>query len=150
MPKTTLIPIIALTLIAAVLQGSDRQKAVLEAQARWLASDNNRSESGIAEIEAEDFQIVFGDGRAQRKSDQLANIRRPMPAGTEYQIAAETSEVRIYGTAAVVTGIVIERGRFPDGYGAFPPFSQRSRYTDTWVLQKGRWLVVPSHLSDLK
>jgi Domain of unknown function (DUF4440) len=150
MPKTTLLLALSTLLIASLLPGSDRETAVLAAQARWLASYNTRSESALAEIEADDFQIVFGDGRVQHKSDQLTNIRRTLPAGAEYQIAVETPEVRMYGNAAVLTGIVTEHGKFPDEHGALQPFSQRSRYTDTWVLQKGRWRVVSSHLSDLK
>ena len=58
--------------------------------------------------------------------------------------------MRVYGEAAVLTGVVIEKGTFPDEHGALRPFSQRSRYTDAWILQSGRWRVVSSRLGDLK
>ena len=66
------------------------------------------------------------------------------------EIVLEESEVHIYGRAAVIAGIVIERGELPDEQGAPKAFRERSRYTDTWILQNGRWRVVASHLSSLK
>jgi hypothetical protein len=69
------------------------------------------------EIEVDDFRVTFGNGLVQTKADQLDNIRRAMPVGAEYRIFVETSEVRVYGRAAVVTGIVVEGGEFPDRQG---------------------------------
>ena len=134
----------------SALSASDQQHAVLEAQRQWLDGYNRRDERAMAAVEADDFLVVFGDGRVQTKSDQLANLRKPMPPAARYEIAVESTEVRLYGNAAVLTGIVVERGSFPNEKGALQPFSQRSRYTDTWIFRKGRWNVVSSHLSDVK
>jgi ketosteroid isomerase-like protein len=132
------------TLLAALtfsaLFAADAQQDVLAAQRQWLDGYNRRDEKVLAAIEADDFRVVFGDGSVQTKADQLTNIRKTLPPG-KYEIAAETTEVRLYGKAAVLTGIVVESG---------PSFKQRSRYTDTWIFQKNRWRVVSSHLSDLK
>ena len=132
-----------LALIAAsTLFASDLQRqAVLEAQRQWLDGYNHRDEKALASIEADDFRIAFGDGTIQTKADQLTNIRKALPAGAKYEIAVETTEVRVYGKAAVVTGVVVEKTQ---------SLSQRSRYTDTWIFEKGRWRVVSSHLCDLK
>jgi ketosteroid isomerase-like protein len=133
------------TLIAAlsfsVLFAAEAPQDVLAAQRQWLDGYNRRDEKVLATIEADDFRVVFGDGNIQTKADQMTNLRKAPPAGGKYEIAAETTEVRLYGKAAVLTGIVVESG---------PSFRQRSRYTDTWIFQKGRWRVVSSHLSDLK
>jgi len=96
---------------------------------------------GAGGAEADDFRIVFGDGGVQNKADQLANIRKTLPEGVKYEIVVESTEVRLYGKAAVLTGVVVEKTQ---------SVSQRSRYTDTWIFEKGRWRVVASHLSDLK
>jgi len=124
----------------SVLFAADAQHDVLAAQRQWLDSYNRRDEKVLAALEADDFRVVFGDGSVQTKGDQLTNIRKPLPPG-KHEIAAETTEVRLYGKAAVLTGIVVESG---------PSFKQRSRYTDTWIFQKGHWRVASSHLSDLK
>jgi ketosteroid isomerase-like protein len=128
----------ALTFFASF--AADAQQDVLAAQRQWLDSYNRRDENVLAAIEADDFRVVFGDASVQSKTDQMTNSRKTLPPG-KYEIAAETTEVRLYGKAAVLSGIVVESG---------PSFKQRSRYTDTWILQKGRWRVVSSHLSDLK
>lgn len=44
------------------------------------------------------------------------------------------SRVRLYGTAAIVTGRTQMSGRFGD-----QPFAAASRYTHVFVEQKGRW-----------
>jgi ketosteroid isomerase-like protein len=125
-------------------------QAVLAAQRQWLDGYNRRDASVLAAIEADDFRVVFGDGRIQTKTDQLTNIQRALPAGATYEIAVESTDVRLYGKVAVLSGIVVEKGSFPDEKGAAKIFSQRSLYTDTWIFKKGHWRVVSSHLSDLK
>jgi hypothetical protein len=137
-------------LIAGALRAQDPEQAVLAAQRRWIESYNRRDDRALSEIEADDFRVTFGDGRLQDRADQLAQLRKPVPKGAEFEIAVEESDVHVYGTAAVVRGIVTERGRFVDTQGLPQNFRQRSRYTDTWILQNGRWRVVASHLSDLK
>ncbi len=136
--------------IAGALRAQGSEEAVLAAQRRWIESYNRHDEKTLNETEADDFRVTFGDGRVQEKSEQLAQLRTPAPKGAEFEIVVEESEVRVYGTAAVVRGIVTERGRFVDAKGATQSFRQHSRYTDTWILQNGRWRVVASHLSDLK
>jgi hypothetical protein len=133
-----------------LLAGPNDVAPVLAAQRRWIGSYNQRNEKVLAEIEAGDFRIAFGDGTIQTKADQLKNLLSPLPAGAEYEIVIETSEVRRYRNAAVVTGVVVEKGRMPDEQGAMRPFTQRSRYTDTWILQRGHWTVVSSHMTELK
>jgi ketosteroid isomerase-like protein len=152
MPRNQLLSIVAILCLAVptLLGAENAEKAILDAQQRWLECYNHHNVAGIAESEADDFRVTFGDGRVQTKAEQLTSVNRPMPAGAEYRITVETSEVRVYGTAAVVTGIVVEEGKYPNEQGVMAPFHQRSRYTDTWVLQKGHWRVVASHVSELK
>ncbi len=133
--------ILALIAASTLFASDDPQRVVLEAQRQWLDGYNRRDEKALASIEADDFRIAFGDGTIQTKADQLTNIRKALPAGAKYEIAVETTEVRVYGKAAVVTGVVVEKTQ---------SLSQRSRYTDTWIFEKGRWRVVSSHLCDLK
>jgi ketosteroid isomerase-like protein len=137
-------------MISSVFAADNPREAVLTAQRQWLDGYNHHDAKALEAIEAEDFRVVFGDGKIQTKADQLTNIRKAVPAGATYEIAVESTEVRVYGNAAVLTGVVVEKGAFPDEKGAPQAFRQRSRYTDTWILEKGRWRVVSSHLSDLK
>ena len=61
--------------------------------------------------------------------------------GTDTVREATNANMRavIYGTSAVVIGILQMKGRSPAG-----PFTRRYRYTDTWLLLDGRWQCVGS------
>ena len=139
LPK--LLALLALLPLAAA--GSDRD-ALLAAQHQWLEGYNHRDAKAVAAVEADDFRITMPDGNIQTKADQLAALNRSVPAGATYEIATESTEARVYGTAAVLTGVVVEKGSFPGE----KPFSQRSRYTDTWIRKDGKWRVVASHLGN--
>jgi Domain of unknown function (DUF4440) len=134
----------------AILFSETPDKAVLSAQQRWMDSYNQRDPKALSAIEADDFRITLGDGRVQTKDDQVTDLGKPLLAGAQYRIAVETSEVRMYGKAAVITGVVVETGKAANEQGAPREFRQRSRYTDTWILEGGRWRVVASHLCDVK
>jgi len=116
-----------------LLAAGDMERNVLAEEHAWLDGYNRRDAGAVARIEADDFAITFGDGRVQDKSGQLDGLKRVMPRGAKYEIHSEGAKVRIYGTVAVLTGIVTERGSVP-GAAAF---SVRSRYTDVWVLRRG-------------
>jgi hypothetical protein len=148
--RTLPLTLVYVLLTAGALVGDSPEQAVLAAQHRWIDSYNHRDESALSAIEADEFRVTFGDGRVQKKRDQVALLRKPLPRGAEYEIAVEASEVHVYGKAAVVTGVVAERGKLPNEQGVGQPFIQRSRYTDTWILRNGWWRVVASHLSELK
>jgi hypothetical protein len=114
-------------LIVSASFGATREQDILTAQRRWIDGYNRHDERAVASIEADDFHITFGDGSVQTKKDQLERLLKRLPPGAEYELAVDSSEVHLYGKAAVVTGIVVERGKIMSGQGAFQPFSQRSR-----------------------
>jgi hypothetical protein len=140
--------ILTLFLVFSAIAGPHAELAAV--QSRWMDAYNQQDARLLEEIEANDFRIAFGDGRIETKAEQVENQKKARPAGVEYKITIESTEYRVYGKAAVLTGVVVERGKYVDAKGALQPFEQRSRYTDTWILEKGRWRVVSSHLSDLK
>jgi hypothetical protein len=51
----------------------------------------------------------------------------------------EEMKAHVHSSAGVVTGILIVRGR-----GKAGPFAHRYRYTDTWLRDGKRWLMIAS------
>ena len=49
----------------------------------------------------------------------------------------EGMKVHLYGSTAVVTGILAMKGRGKDG-----SFDKRFRFTDTWKFLDGRWQII--------
>ena len=86
---------------------------------------------------------VYSDERGVFTKDQVI-AEQTAPSDTVTFAANEDMRVHLHGNAAVVTGILVVRGRGKDG-----PFQHRYRYTDTWVRSEGRWRMVASQDYDI-
>lgn len=53
--------------------------------------------------------------------------------------ANDSMKAHVHGSAAVVTGLLIVRGRGKSGR-----FQRRYRYTDTWIRDQNQWLMIAS------
>jgi ketosteroid isomerase-like protein len=86
---------------------------------------------------------VYSDERGVFTKEQV--IAEQTASGDTVQFAGnEDMRVHLHGNLAVVTGMLIVRGRGKDG-----PFDHRYRYTDTWYRADGRWLMVASQDYDV-
>jgi hypothetical protein len=83
---------------------------------KWVYSD----ESGVMEREAGIKAFTTGTDTVREASN-------------------EKMRALIYDKSAVVIGILVRKGRGPKG-----AFTNRYRYTDTWVKLDGRWQCVAS------
>ncbi|MEP6990676.1 MAG: nuclear transport factor 2 family protein [bacterium] len=83
---------------------------------RWVYSD----ESGIMERDAGIKAFTTGTDTVREASN-------------------EKMRALIYDNAAVVVGILVMKGRGPHG-----AFTNRYRYTDSWVKMDGRWQCIAS------
>ena len=71
----------------------------------------------------------------------MADLR----SGTKYDVFRNRdSKVRLYGDAAVVTGITRVEGK-ADG----KPYSLDFQFTDTYVRKGGEWVIVASQAARL-
>lgn len=86
---------------------------------------------------------VYSDERGTFNKDQV--IAEQVGGTDTVQYAAnEDMRAHVHGAAAVVTGILVVRGRGQSG-----PFQHRYRYTDTWLHQNGRWVMIASQDYDI-
>lgn len=81
---------------------------------------------------------VYSDERGVFSKEQVI---AEQISGTDSVTSAENQDMRVHvhGSAAAVTGILIVRGRGKDG-----TFEHRYRYTDSFVRERGRWLMFAS------
>jgi len=88
-------------------------------------------------------RYVYSDERGVFTKEQVI---AEQTAGTDtvQQAANEEMRVHLYGPAAVVTGILVVRGRGKDG-----AFAHRYRYTDSWARSGGRWRMIASQDYDI-
>lgn len=88
------------------------------------------------------FTLTSPDGKVTTRADEVADLR----AGTKYDVfRTEGSKVRVYGDAAVVTGITHVEGKTKG-----KPYAVDFAYTDTYVRMPTGWVIVASHASGEK
>lgn len=86
---------------------------------------------------------VYSDERGTFGKDQV--IAEQVGGSDSVTFASnEHMQAHVHGDAAVVTGILVVRGRGKSG-----PFQHRYRFTDTWLRQRGRWLMIASQDYDI-
>lgn len=86
---------------------------------------------------------VYSDERGVFTKNQVI---AEQTAGTDTVDFAANEDMRVYlhGSTAIVTGILVVRGRNASG-----AFQHRYRYTDSWSRSGGRWLMIASQDYDI-
>lgn len=113
----------------------------------WLNSYLSRDAAVMQRIEADEFRIVYPDGRILTKAQELENLKKAAPPQADLKLETGDQKIQIYGTAAVVTGNFIQKGRYKAGPKNGQEFRVVERYTDIYVKRDGRWQVVASQLT---
>jgi len=126
-------------LIVPMAFAQDASK-ILAMEKIWNQAELKNDAKALQLILAEDFVMTVGDGYTLNKQDMLESVRDKTYKPTLLQ--SEGMQVRMHGTAAVVTGEYHEKGTDKG-----KPFDRRGRFTDTWMYLDNRWQCVASHFS---
>jgi uncharacterized protein (TIGR02246 family) len=120
---------------------SEDEREIRQVLADWLAALQRGDLVALERIIAEDYIITVG-GRQLGREEDLEPIR----AGTLHFASATTDSVRVrvFGIAAVVTGIGAYRITMGEKSA-----DVRERFTDVYVKRGGRWQPVASHSTPL-
>lgn len=120
-----------------VLAAQDSAKVrVLALENAWNEAQSHRDEKALASLIASTFAYTDAQGNFMDKAQFLAGVREE-PAT---QIVNEGMKAESYGEmVVVVTGAYREQGTEKG-----KPYSERGRFTDTWIQQNGQWLCVAS------
>jgi ketosteroid isomerase-like protein len=121
------------------------EQELLKLEREWLDAYIKRDQAAMERIEADDFVITFPNGQMSNKAQQVAELKRPAPAGPPPQFYTEETKMRMIGDdVAILTGIFVAKYQ-----AGGKEVVEKSRYTDVWAKRGGRWQVVSSHLSNL-
>jgi ketosteroid isomerase-like protein len=96
----------------------------------------------LDEILTDDYVLINSSGTEQRKADILREARDP----EAHWDINETSgwQVRVHGDVAIVVAILHQKGV---DHGR--PFDSRVKFSDTYILDNGRWRNIHAHASRL-
>ncbi|HKS24935.1 MAG TPA: nuclear transport factor 2 family protein [Thermoanaerobaculia bacterium] len=93
-------------------------------------------------IYADDFIGIGPSGTVRTKKEVLADFQS---GSLKFQsITTADVRIRVYGNAAVETGLSTMKGR--DAEKTVP---EENRFTRVWIKQGGRWRLVSNHYSNL-
>jgi ketosteroid isomerase-like protein/predicted aspartyl protease len=125
---------------------SQPERDVRKLEREWLDAYEKRDAEAMNRIVADDFKLIFPDGRTQTKADILAQLKseqhatRPSP-----KFSTEDVRSRVEGDTVILTGRVvqtIERGG--------QTRTMQMRYADKYRKRHGSWQVISSELSRIQ
>ena len=122
--------------------GSDGSK-LLVLEHMWNEAQVQRDAHALEGLIGDHFVDTEYDGEVSDRQKFLADIANPEFQPTSMSLRDTT--VMMYKETAVITGIYHAKGVVSG-----KPYDHTGRFTDTWVLQDGRWLCVASHTSLVK
>ena len=127
----------------AAQQPDPRESKLLVLERLWNEAQVNRDSSALDQLVSSRFVNTEWDGEISDKQRFLADIKDPLFKPTVANI--QDMKMNFFGATAVVTGIYHTAGTY---HGK--PYDHVGRFTDTWVLDMGKWQCVASHTSLLK
>ncbi len=115
------------------------RQAIVQLERHWLAVEHDPA--ALDDILADDFLHVLPQG-VITKREQLDFMRAHAAPDDGTARTFEDLRVRVYGTAAVATGIVVATAR--DGK------TQKTAFTDVFALRGGTWRAVNAQETPLR
>lgn len=109
----------------------------------WNEAQLHRDSGALADLISDRFVNTEYDGEVSDRSKFLADISDPQFKPTVMTIA--DMKIDAYTQAAIVTGSYHAKGSYNG-----KPYEHFGRFTDTWVIDKGKWECVASHSSLVK
>jgi len=117
-------------------------QAVTAAENQWLKSQQTNNVDLLAPLLADKVVETTDEGKVRTgKEAVLAATKSDNWSSAEYT----DLKVTVFGHTAIATGTFTGKGT-----NAGKPVEVRERFTDTWVMENGKWLCVATQGSPLK
>lgn len=109
----------------------------------WNDAQVSHDERALEGMIADTFVDTEWDGEVSERGKFLADIKDPQFKPT--LVSIQDLRVNVYRNAGIVTGMYHTKGSYNG-----KPYDHVGRFTDTWILEDGKWQCVASHTSLLK
>lgn len=139
-----LLLLLSLTAAASAQQADPRESKLLVLERMWNEAQVHRDAAALDALVSSRFVNTEYDGEVSDKRRFLDDIRDPRYKPTLANI--QDVKINFFGEdTAVVTGVYHTQGTYQG-----KSYDHIGRFTDTWVLDLGKWQCVASHTSLLK
>jgi len=144
MTRTIICCFVLVVAATAFSQQADPRESKLAVLERlWNEAQVNRDSAALDALVSSRFVNTEWDGEMSDKQKFLADIRDPRFKPTQANI--QDLKMNFFGDTAVITGIYHTQGTYQG-----KSYDHVGRFTDTWVMDQGKWQCVASHTSLLK
>ena len=135
--------VLILSACALAQQADPRESRIVVLERLWNEAQVNRDSAALDALVSSRFVNTEWDGEVSDKQKFLADIKDPLFKPT----LANISDVKVnfFGDTVVVTGVYHTQGTYQG-----KPYDHVGRFTDTWLMDAGKWQCVASHTSLLK
>ena len=121
-------------------QNSDDEQGLVKIQHDWADARLKRDSSFPKRIEADDFTVVWFDGKIVSKEEDVETYESNDAVFSEFKI--DDLKVRFYGDTAIVVGEGSIRARTKT-----QDLSEKYVWTDTFVKMGAEWKAVASQVT---
>jgi ketosteroid isomerase-like protein len=118
---------------------SDIAGRIRSLETSWNQAEQQQDTKALDRLLGEKFIYIDVDGTMQDRAKFLDGVKNRAEHIDVIGVEPETTQVYVYGDSAVASGIYREKGTL---HGK--PYSNRGRFTDTWVRQGTAWVCVAS------
>jgi ketosteroid isomerase-like protein len=149
--KITLLLLFALAVTASAKTRKNTPVQGTSATAQALTSLENRWVDALQKADTATLDSILGDTYVDtdeqgQRSDKQGVLSVLKSGDLKFEsVKASDMQVHVYGNAAVVTGIGVQRGSFKG-----KPVTPKLVFTDTFIRQSGNWKAVASHRSAMQ
>ncbi|HKF03772.1 MAG TPA: nuclear transport factor 2 family protein [Candidatus Sulfotelmatobacter sp.] len=131
------------SVVMTAQQADPRESKLLILERLWNESQVSRDSAALDALVSSRFINTEWDGEVSDKQKFLADIKDPRFKPSMANI--QEVKMNFFGDTAVVTGVYHTQGTYQG-----KPYDHVGRFTDTWVLDLGKWQCVASHTSLVK
>lgn len=136
--------LVAVAVASALAQQADpRESKLLILERLWNEAQVNRDSAALEQLVSSKFVNTEWDGQVSDKQKFLADIKDPL--FKPMLAAIQDVRMNFFGETAVVTGTYHTAGTYQG-----KTYDHVGRFTDTWILDMGKWQCVSSHTSLIK
>ncbi|MEO8803257.1 MAG: nuclear transport factor 2 family protein [Rudaea sp.] len=140
-----ILPIAGLAMVAAAAQvpnASRDEHEVRRMDAEICQAFQDGDGATLSRDFDETFTLTNSRGEVTGKSRNIAEVNQREP---RYEVFRNRDQkVRLYGDAAIVTGVTVTKG-LSEGKA----FAADFQFTDTYVRREGHWFLAASHATRL-
>ncbi|HEX4796606.1 MAG TPA: nuclear transport factor 2 family protein [Humisphaera sp.] len=118
-------------------------KQITALEEAWVTAAQKSKADAIGEMLADDFTMTTPSGHLSPKDEFVSQFRDGIVVIETAKL--EDMDVRVYGNAAVATGMLTIKGHAQD-----QDLSGSYRFTDTFVKRDGKWLKVAAQFTGIR